>query len=78
MSLWCHGYMLDKSEEEVVSMFAHWTNRNQQHPTYHHIKSGVRDCGISTRHISAEMDLGHVVLLTRDECIQVSVRDHEV
>ena len=48
-----------KSEEEVVSVFAHWTKRNQQHMTYEYIKSGVHDRGIHIRHIAAEMDWGH-------------------
>ena len=59
MLLWCRRYMMDKSEEEVVSVVAHWTKHNQQHPIYTHIKLGVRDCGgISIRRIAAEMDWG--------------------
>ena len=69
MFLWCRRYMMGKSEEETVSVFAHWTERNQQHLTYDHIKSGVRDCGISIRRIATEMDWGHFAPLTRDECV---------
>ena len=77
MFLWCRKYMMDKSEEEVTSVFTHWTERNQQHPTYNHIKSGVRDRGISVRRIAAEMDWGHFTPLTRDECVQVPARGDE-
>ena len=69
--------MMDKSEEEVTSVFTHWTERNQQHPTYDHIKSGVRDRGISVRRIAAEMDWRHFTPFTRDECVQVPVRGDE-
>jgi hypothetical protein len=61
-----------------VSVFAHWTKRNQQHPTYDDIKSGVRDRGISIRRIVAEIDWGHFTPLTREECMQVPVRSEEV
>ena len=66
--------MMDKSEEEVVSVFAHWSDRNQQHPSYEHIKAGVRDRGISVRRIAAEMDWGRFAPLTRNECLQMPAR----
>ena len=69
--------MMDKSEEEVESVFAHWTKRNQQLPTYDNIKSGMRDCGISIRRIAAEIDWGHFAPLVSNECMQVPARSKE-
>ena len=71
MFLWCRRYMMEKPEEEVQSVFSHWTDRNQQHPTYDHIKSGVCDRGISVKRITTEMDWGKLSPLTRKECFQL-------
>ena len=61
----------------MVSVCIKWTERNQQHPTYDHIKSGVRDQGISSRCITAEMDWGHFTPLTKDESLKVPAQTDE-
>ena len=75
MFLWCRRYMKGKSEEEVASVFDHWTERNQKDPTYARIREGTRERGISIRRIEMEMDWGYFAPLTRDECMQVSSPD---
>ena len=63
--------MKGKSEEEVASVFDHWTERNQKDPTYARIRENTRERGISVRRIEMEMDWEYFAPLTKDECMRV-------
>ena len=65
--------MMDKTEDEVNSVFEHWCERNKKHPLYEETKTTVRDRGISIQKIAAQMDWEHFAPMTKDKYIAVPV-----
>ena len=73
MFLWCGKYMMNKTEEKVNLVFEHWCKRNKKHPSYDKIKATVRNRGISSRKITAQMIWEHFSPMLKDEYTTVPV-----
>ena len=65
--IYCTKWMTTQTEDNVKSVYKHWTSRNQVDVSYDDVKQKVRDRGMMINRMVEEMDWECFAPLTMDE-----------